>query len=343
MRKISLTVNGTKFVDWHSVRVTRSLEYVPWEFELAVENPWRDDSKRRIARGDAVKLYYGDELLLTGYVDDIDAEYDANSHRLTVRGRSKVADLVDCSGFDKPFNGLNLADIATQLCQPFGISVIDSAKEGKAFTAPKITSGETYFEFLEELARMRAVRLCDSPTGDLVLCKKLSELSGTVLALGRNIVKSSGKMSARELFSRYHLISNNPSPVLPKADDVAHPYAADEDVIKRFRQIVVVAGFEGEPDDLATRANLQKRVHRGRSESHTYTVLGWDQDNGQTWRPGMRVRINDPYANIKDERTIMETVMSAGEDGAKTEITVMPNYVLDQLPVPDDANGDWGA
>lgn len=336
MRKIALMINGTRFLDWHQVRVTRSLEYVPWEFDCTVENPWRDDSKRRITRGDAVKLFYGDELLLTGYVDDIDAEYDANSHKLSVIGRSKTADLVDCSGLDNPYNNLTLAEIAAQICTPFGISVQDNAKEQKPFMAPTITSGESYFEFLEELARMRAVRLCDSPAGDLVLCKKLSELSGTVLALGRNIVRANGKKSARELFSRYHFITNNASNWGGSADDVAHPYAADEDVIKRFRPVCVVAGFDAEADDLATRANLQKRVHRGRSESNTYIVRGWEQDNGKTWRPGMRVPVNDPYSNINDERTIMEVALVVDDSGAYTEITVMPNYVLDKLPVPAD-------
>ena len=340
---VSLSINGVRYFDWNDMAVMRSVERMPWEFEFIVENEWRGDNKRRIKRGDAVQVKHGEEVLISGYIDDVDPNYDATSHKLEIRGRSKLADLFDCTSFDKTFTDLSLAQIAKQICEPFGINVVDQAQQDAPFANKAISKGQDFWSFLEELARMRAVRLSDSPNGDLVLVQKLTEQAATPLVLGNNIVRARGTRSARELFSEYHVMTNDDFVGFgaSSAKDLAHPAGSVEDAIKRYRPLVVLASFDANSADCAKRADLQKRVNRGRSEAITYSVNGWTQENQQTWRPGMKVQVRDEYAEINDVRTIMDVRSIMNDDGAGSEITVMPNYVLDLLPVPeeDDAEG----
>lgn len=340
--KVSLSINGTRYYDWHEMTVLRSLERTPWEFEFSVKNPWKDDEKRQIQRGDSVEVKHDNELMLTGYVDDIEPEYDASSHRLVIKGRSKLADLVDCSGFDRSYPNQSLAAIAAQICKPFGIAVHDVAKQVKPFANKSISKGDSFWNFLEELSRMRAVRLTDSPDGNLMLVTKITALSDTPLVLGGNIVSARARKSARDLFSEYHVDATDDMWGGQSTDNTTAPTGTAGDVIKRFRPLVIVPSYSASADDCAARADLQKRVHRGRAESITYTVNGWTQDNGQTWQPGVKVPIQDAYSGINEQQTIMETrCVVSPDEGAKTQITVMPNYVLDLLPVPekDDVGG----
>lgn len=47
--------------------------------------------------GELVEVLIGDEPVLTGYVEALPLRYDASSVSMGIVGRSKTADLVDCS------------------------------------------------------------------------------------------------------------------------------------------------------------------------------------------------------------------------------------------------------
>lgn len=335
MSDISLSINGTRYLNWGDMTVTRSLERMPWEFEFSAENNWREDNKRQISRGDSVKVKHGNELLLTGYVDDIDAKYDATSHKLVIKGRSKLADLIDCSTFDIKMTKQSLAEIAQQLCKPFDIAVVDNAKLDSPFANKTLAKGQFIWDFLEELARMRAVRLSDSPEGNLVLLNKITEQSVTPLILGKNIVTGDATKSARDLFSEYHVVGSDSAWGESDSEKTAHPAGSVEDSVKRYRPTVVVPAFSVDSDDCETRADLQKRVHRARAETIVYEVNNWVMDDGKTWRPGMLVPVRDDYSGINGWQVIMSTRLIVTGNRKYAEITVMPRYVLDLLPVPD--------
>lgn len=335
---VSLSINGTRFLDWHDMTIDRSLERMPWLFDMSVRNNWREDGKRRIRRGDAVQVKLGNEVLITGYVDDLIAEFDANQHELRIRGRSKAADLVDCSGVERQFVQKTLAEIIAAVSKPFGINVINESGDTDKFTKDVMTEGETFYEYLEELARMRAVRMADTPTGDVVLLKTITRQSATPLVLGKNVVRARSQKAAQNLFSEYSCYADQTGTGFSASEIATEGHAVDDSV--RYRPKVFLLGFDANNEQCRLRAELQKRVNRARATAVTYTVRGWTQNNGESWAPGMLVTVRDEYSGLNENMIVMGTKLIADSDGARTDITVMPKYALDQLPVPKKEDED---
>jgi len=183
---VTLTVNGKDFSGWKSVRIEGGIERAARSFELIVTDRWPGasaavkskssqsvEAARRIKPGDAVKVKIGDDVVCTGFVDSTPIDYDANAITINIRGRSKTADLVDCSA-DNPtgqFKQLKAHEIAQALAAQYGVIVINEADTGNALTDHQIQQGETAFESLDRLAKHRQILMTDNGNGDLVIAK----------------------------------------------------------------------------------------------------------------------------------------------------------------------------
>ena len=133
---ITLTVNGINYDGWKANSVTKPLESLSGIFDLGLTERWPGQQMpRAINPGDSCALKVDGELLITGFVDDVEPSFDAESHTLTVRGRDKAGYLVDCSAINSPgqWSGQTLDQIATALCSPFGIRVLTETDVGDPF------------------------------------------------------------------------------------------------------------------------------------------------------------------------------------------------------------------
>ena len=116
--ELTLIVGGKKFGGWLDVRVTRGIERAAGDFEIKCSQRWPGQDERfEIPEGSTCEIRIGDDKVLTGYVDVVAHERDATSAALTIAGRSKTADLVDCSpDFElAELAGLDLAAVARKL------------------------------------------------------------------------------------------------------------------------------------------------------------------------------------------------------------------------------------
>ncbi len=113
---------------------------------------------------------------MTGYVDAVEIERSDTTASVTLRGRSKTADLIDCSPeLDSlELTGLDLAAVARVVCKPFGIEVV-CPDSGPVFPVSAAHHGETAWKLIERLARQRKLLLMDDEEGRLVL----AQLAGT--------------------------------------------------------------------------------------------------------------------------------------------------------------------
>lgn len=68
---VSLTVDGKIIEGWDSVRVTRGIERFPSDFDLGLMDyfPGNEDLQL-VEEGMSCEVRIGDDLTLTGYVDD---------------------------------------------------------------------------------------------------------------------------------------------------------------------------------------------------------------------------------------------------------------------------------
>jgi prophage tail gpP-like protein len=267
--------------------------------------------------------------------------YTAHEHTVRVTGRSKTQDLIDCTP-DVPggqFSGYKLDQIAEAIAYPFGIRVHVLTEIGEPFYDATIERHETAFQFLERLARLRGVLLCDDELGDLILCNAGDVRATGALVQGVNILSASANLSGVRRFSEYrvktqigvqtrlpYLTSITP-PVpsaLPPTDAVVDQFlaaaaeAAEEEVpqtqvvtttqavaydrgVPRFRPHVMIAESGLSADLAMRRATWQAKYNAARGMQLQVEVQGWRQADGKLWRINELMTLRSPYLQIDME------------------------------------------
>ena len=349
---VELLINDRIYAGWEGVSVRRSLDYFASSFDLTLTDNQAEEA-RTIKLGSPCQVRINGDKLITGYVDSIRPGYDAKNRRLTVSGRSKVADLVDCSlppgtlGAGQQ-NSRTLLQLTTTVGKRFGITARSEVAGLEPIQISNLSPEQNIFEFLELHARMAGVRLSDDPDGNLVISRASKERVGTALVLGENIEKGEGEFSDRDRFSEYLILGQRPS----KNDDFpetnAHISGVVKDAAVRYRPTVVVAeGALNGPGMAKRRAEWQRNVQYGRSRQANYTVNGWRHKDG-LWQPNTNVLVQDKWMGLtgKDGKGewlmigTVEFILDAG--GQRTRLTVMPVEAYDLIPLPQE-EADMGA
>lgn len=338
MADIILLTGGKPHQGWKEVVVDRSMENGAWAFELLMTENWGGGNVRPIIAGQSCQVKLDNELLITGNIDSAAPEHDKKTHSIRVRGRSKTADLIDCSTTGKEFNNRSLAQIAHTLCAPFGITVLDTAQANRAFKKVRIAAGQTIYEFLEYLSRIRAVRLIPTPEGNLLITRTGTGFLPTAMKLGENIEAAKGRVDHTQTFSEYTVLAQQEGLTF-SAQASAHPKGvASDGRITRHRPTVVQSDSPMDISGCDIRARWMRNTQFGRGRSGTITVSGWQQTlGGGSWVPNNLVHVDDSEIGIVGKRLLVRSRMTLDKDGTRTENTVMPAeaFQLTELPEPE--------
>lgn len=338
MSDIQLQVNGLRYGGWKEVAAQRSMENASGAFSLTVSQKWPgQDVPKGINPGDACTVLIESQVVITGYVDDAKPGYDGTNVGLTIEGRDKTADLVDCSAVSKPGEWIDqpLEAIVSDICKPFGIAVLKSVPTGKAFTHFRINEGETAWSAIERACRMRAVLAMPDGRGALHLTREGGNRYDTVLEYGKNIVSAGGAFSQKDRFSDYIVKSQQPSFYGSDAEAASGLQAlANDSGIRRYRPKVIIAEQVADGPSATDRAQWEAKVRRARGRQAVVTVRGWTS-NGRLWEPNRRVHIRDEMLSLDQEMLIAAVAWSKGERGTTTDLTLMPVGGFDLLPEPE--------
>jgi prophage tail gpP-like protein len=346
--KVELLIGGTIYAGWKGVSVRRSLDYFADSFMLELTDS-QAGSARTIKLGSPCRVLVGGEKLITGFIDRIGSGYDGNSRRLSVAGRSRTADLVDCSlpadqvgGAQK--NNRTLLELAGSVCGLLGIAVSSTVAGLPPRLIANIEIEQSFYEFLECQARLDGVMLVSDPDGNLVITRASDERVGTALILGDNIETADGELSDRDRFSHYYVAAQGAETDDSWGESAAHVTGLAEDPRVRYRptSILLTSGTQAEAKRYA---DWQRNVRYGRSRQATYTVSGWRHRDG-LWRPNTRVLVKDDWLGFtgpdgKGEWLMIGSVEFIFDDGGRrTLLTVMPAEAFDLIPLPAKAKKD---
>ncbi len=328
--ELILLINGRTHQGWNSVSITRSIEQGTHRFNVSLtEQAQSVNQPHLIQPGAACQLYAGEELVTSGYIDDIERSYDSTQHSASISGRSKLADLVDCSSTGKQqTKGRSLKDVATTLCQPFGIDVkVDpSATEATKILSKDSTldNGQPIWEFLEQLARQTGVLLISDADGNLLITRTRTQETDTAINLGTNVTSASGSFSHRDLFSEYIVTGQHPNINGQDARD-NQSRGSFKTGRGRYRPTVISADNPVDNEECKRLAQWHNNVRRGRSETITYTLSGWRQTaTGRLWTPNELINVNDAVLGLKDTRLLItEVTFSANNQGTTTRLKLM--------------------
>lgn len=329
MPELNLQINGVDHRGWESATIIRSLDQFADAFELTLSERWADEVEPPTVRaGSPCQIYYGEELMISGYIDTVRPAYDGKSHTITVTGRSKAADLVDCASTGKVWRDRTLLQIAQELCQPFGIKVTAKAGVGAPFPRAEAEPGQPRYEVLEQLARKRAVRLVSTAQGNLLITTASGKHCGAVLELGVNIRKASGEFSVLKRFNTITVLGCRATEIWEGADAASLVYtlrgAAVDKLIRKGRDTVILAEGAVDTATCQRRAEWQRANGYGIGHGVTYTVSGWQYEQ-KLWPTNRLTTIRDPFMGIDNEEWLMAaTTFTLDKEGERTELSLAP-------------------
>lgn len=382
---VTLLVNGQEYGGWKSVRIAAGIERQARDFDLEVTDRWpgQTDIPRRIQPGDPCQVYIGEDLILTGYVDATPIRYDGKSVGVGVKGRSKTADLVDCcplpSGKSTAGSGggtwadvigkdgkkgtvvkaattsaaqwrnQKMEQIAADLAAPYNVRVIAEVDTGKPIPEHQVQIGETVFESIDRMMRLRHVLSTDNERGDLVFIDVGSAGRAiTALVLGENIRSGSTELDYKGVFSEYIVkgqragndaesgvavaeeegdaSDENPGDNYPTTATTATGETATATDARAKRRRILVIKQSGQADEgtCQDRADYERAHRAAKALQTSYTVDGWRQGDGALWLPNLLVRVKDALIGFDSEMVVAEAAWIMDKEGLRTELKMGP-------------------
>lgn len=347
---VRLLVGGQEFGGWKAVAIQAGIERQVRDFDLTITNDWpgNTDIPRRVHPGDVCEVYIGGDKVLTGYVDATPISYDGTSVTVGVRGRSKTADLVDCAAVNSPgqWRAAKLERIAAELAKPYSVEVTSEVDTGAALTHA-IEQGETVFESIERMLKLRQQLATDDAEGRLVFIEVGSTgTATTALELGENILRCDAPLDYKDVFTEYVVKGQRPGSDDEFGDTVAGETATiTDDTISRRRVLVIKQGGESTSASATDRVRYERAHRKAKALETTYTVNGWRQADGTLWKHNMLVRVRDGAVGFDDEFVIAEIQYQLSESGMLTVLKVGPKdgYVNKPASAKKKGGGEGAA
>ncbi|URR14732.1 baseplate protein [Citrobacter portucalensis] len=348
MNNVELKVDGKIFSGWTSVTVNRSIETMAGYFDLGV-NVQTSTDLSSLAPGKPFTLSIDGQTVITGYTDGRRRQMGADSMKITIAGRDKTADLIDCAAIYKggQWKKRTLEQIARDLCQPYGVAVrweLTDAESAAPFTSFTLDHSETVYEALGRAARARGVLITSNAAGDLVFTRA-DESHSDRLVLGENLLMVDFDEDYRDRFSEYtvkgHGRSNGKVGDTVDARTIASQKGtATDSAITRYRPMIILADSKIDAQSATARALREQRRRLAKSVTFEAQLDGWTRSNGQIWMPNILAEIDASKFAIQTGPLLVSKVVLTLDDreGVKTTLTLAPRDGF-LVPVEKDRKG----
>ncbi len=328
--EVKLRVNGSFFLGWHSVAITRELESLCGGFRLSLADKFiPEDKPLKFYPGDECEIHIGDDKIITGYIDALTSDLSASSRSLEVQGRDKTQDVVDCS---TDFTGKQLIDqdffaVAKKLCEPFGVKVKDEVGGFSKTKSEAINTGETAFEYLERQARLLGLFLITDKDSNVVITKIGQSRASTALKQGENVLSANVTIDHKDRFRTYKCKGQSSAFDRDNIEDVKNSFivkATATDNGARSSRIKIVQAVDNvTPAKCKAQVEWLASVSRARSLRVTLSVPGWRQESGELWAINQIVPVELPFVFLDRDMLVsrLEFTLDA-QGGSRTQLTL---------------------
>lgn len=374
--RISLSMGGQVYRTWTSFELTRDLSEISGSFRVELRDatrhvsfPWADlmDLRPQVTAGLEVTVAIDGEPVLKGWVDEITPRCGDGQVSVSVSGRDKTCDLIDCAATVKgpwEYRRQKIDKIVGAIVKPFGLTVRADVDLGDPIDRVCIDVGEVAMSAIEKLCRQRQVLVLSDGVGGIVLTRGGKGRGPADLVFpGGNVIESAGSDSMRERFSEYHVVAQGEKAggkrkkKPAKLDVIAHPLGeggssggsggassgayeqtgtkivgtAKDDAVKRYRPMVVLARNQCDAKIAQAQAEWMSRTARAAAIKLDYPVRDF-QAGGKLWRPNELVMVKDSFQAIYRDLLIAGLVYSYGAQGAVTKLRLTGPEAFDLEP-----------
>lgn len=341
---IQLRLGGQVFEGWKSARVRRSLDAAAGSFDLSLSETHPDRPPARlIQRGASVTVTMGRDTVITGYIDEREIPIVGE---VSIRGRDRTADLVDCAPDLEPneWRSTKLEDLARALAAPFGVTVRALAATGSAFAKVALNPGQKAWDLLEERARYRGVVLMTDGLGALVIDAVGGGARAESIVEGGNLLDGTAKFSDLERYSDYVVRGQSPGNDFLSGAAISGPEGKARDLgVGRFRQLVVVASSAVDRAQCEARAKREATVRAARSETVSASVRGWRQSSGRLWTPNELTRFRSQRFGIDADLLVVSVEYRIDGSSLTTTMELQRPEAFAAMPEPELAETGFGS
>jgi prophage tail gpP-like protein len=322
--RAQLLVDGKVYDGWLSFSIVRSMEAPSGTFNLTVSDRWPGQSEPwPITEGAECQLNLGDEPLIIGYIDNVQYSLSGEDRSLSVSGRDKAGDLVDCSYIDKPdqWREAKVSEIAADLGKPFGVKVTMAAKEDSTVANFKIEPGEKAYDALARLLKLKGLYAWPDGNGGVTI--GATEFESLKITIDQTqCINISATRDATERFSDYLVKGQRPTnkaakdPTQGKAASQVKDEAKDPDV-KRYRPLMVVS--EGAGAEAQERALWEAAVRAGKALQVEIVLQGYRPDkDSPVWALGKTFKITAKSIALEAELLITQVKFDLADNSGHT-------------------------
>jgi len=140
--KVTIDIAGVSFKTFKSVSANESLDFFGKSFDIEINVP--NEDANIFYEGQGIKIYLDDEPFLTGYIDDLQTDYSADSCDIRFSGRDKVCDLIDSRISNKVFaTPTTFENVIKKVLEAVGYEVLSATRIGTSISKIKIPSSLT--------------------------------------------------------------------------------------------------------------------------------------------------------------------------------------------------------
>ncbi|HEX3809611.1 MAG TPA: hypothetical protein VHW02_07890 [Rhizomicrobium sp.] len=335
---LTLAVGGKKLSGWTRIRVTRSIERFPSDFDIELTELFPDQAQSVVVTpGDSCEVYAGSDLVVTGYVDAFAPSFDPENHSIRVTGRGKCQDMLDCAAEwpNGQISGATARDIAVKLAQPYGITVVGGADPGPVIPQFNLIIGETAYEVVERVARYRALLVYEDENGNMVLDRAASDMMASGFSEGVNVISAAVAYSMDQRYSDYWAFLNSVDTYGDSGEGGNIIKKVTDAAVKRHRLLTLIAEAGDSGGDVAQRRAIWEMNRRaGRSMRASIKADSWRDAEGELWTPNKLAAINLPSLKTANVNWLISDVTyTLDEEGTSADLILMPPQAFDIEPV----------
>ncbi|MHB8887176.1 MAG: phage baseplate assembly protein, partial [Methylovirgula sp.] len=248
--------------------------------------------------GTPMSVYASGDLLLTGFVDDYEPEFDEDNHIATVSARSKSKDLIDSSAVHKTgeWTGKTMYEIGQDLVATFGLT-LNNEVQLDPIPVWRLAQGSTVFDELEVMGRSQRALLVGEADGSLTITRadQFSMHAGALME-GVNIVRAKGKLSEKGKHSEVRGRGQKRMGSGKAAQRLE--YVGTDSTVQRYRPQIVIAEGDIDQNRLTDRVNWNIARAAGWSTTAEVTVASWRDAAGTLWNGKRFVYLWSPKLKI---------------------------------------------
>jgi prophage tail gpP-like protein len=331
MSKILLEVDGVSYEGFTDVAIKSSMENFcsSFSFSATIKETNQGIQLNLFKLQQEAKIYIDDNLIITGYIEQINKSYSASSHQILISGRDIGGDIIDSSVVQKSYNQkffdkfVNLVLIDNG----FNIKVINQVGILTIDSSIKTEPNESVFSFLDRYAKKVQVLLNIDEKGNLNIIREDDNIVRNMLinnySSDTNILSANLDLTTQDRFNLIEVYSQGDNKAHTKAS-ISQKGKAFDSAIRKTRRKIISIDETSESKSLTALAEWDVNLRRAKGSRYTCKTLGFYSSNKTLWKPNTLVDIIDLMAEVQGTFLIQGVEFSQSfEEGSFTNLTIV--------------------